>query len=154
MTVPRDPAAFVAAAERGINERDLEATVGVYALDGRLTSITDGALEEIVGAAALRSSWAGYLDGMDAREFWLRKTLTAVEGDVIVNEWVGGFGPARGAQGIERWRFDADGRVADHVMWTFFDVRPSSSLIARARIGLANPRTALAFLRAQRRHGA
>lgn len=152
MTVPRDPAAFVAAAERGINERDLQATAGVYALDGVLTSITDGAVEHHAGAAAIRGAWAGYLDAMQARHFWLRKTLVAVDGDVIVNEWVGGFGPGRGAEGIERWRFGPGGQVSDHVMWTFFDVRPSTSPIARARIALGGPRTALAFLRAQRRH--
>ena len=43
MALPDDPAAFVAAAERGINERDVEATVGVYARDARLESVTDGA---------------------------------------------------------------------------------------------------------------
>ena len=58
------------------------------------------------------------------------------------------------ALGAERWTFDEDGLVHDHIMWTFFDVRPSTTLVARARIGLATPRTALAFLRAQRRHRA
>jgi nuclear transport factor 2 (NTF2) superfamily protein len=154
MTLPPDPAAFVAAAERGVNERDLDATAGVYAAGAVLTSITDGASERHQGADAIRRAWAAYLDGMDARQFWLRKTLSAASGDTIANEWVGGFGPARGAEGAERWRFDADGRVADHVMWTFFDVRPSTSLVARTRLALASPRTAAAFLRAQRRHRA
>ena len=45
-------ALFLYSEIRGINERDLDATAGVYALDGRLTSITDGALEEIVGGVA------------------------------------------------------------------------------------------------------
>ena len=156
MTLPVDPAAFVAAAERGVNDRDLDATAGVYAPDAVLTSITDGALERIEGAAAIRRGWKAYLEGMDARDFWLRKTLSAASGDTIANEWVGGFGvggAGLGAHGAERWRFDAEGRVADHVMWTFFDVRPSTSLMARARIGLASPRTAIAFLRAQRRNG-
>lgn len=152
MTSRPDADAFVAAAERGINERDLEATAGVYADDAVLVSVTDGAREEVRGAPAIRAAWAGYLDGMAARQFWLRKTVTAVDGDVIVNAWVGGFGARRGAEGVERWRLDASGRVAEHTMWTFFDVRPSTSAVARARIGLAAPRTALAFLRAQRRH--
>jgi nuclear transport factor 2 (NTF2) superfamily protein len=157
VTLPADPAAFVAAAERGINDRDLDVTAGLYAPDAVLTSITDGALERIEGAEAIRRSWAAYLDGMRARQFWLRKTLSAASGDTIANEWVGGFGvggPGLGANGSERWRFDEQGRVVDHVMWTFFDVRESTSLMARARIGLASPRTAIAFLRAQKRHGA
>lgn len=152
MPVPTDPAAFVAAAERGVNERDLDRTAAVYADGAVLTSITDGALEHHDGADAIRRAWAGYLDAMDVRQFWLRKTLSAASGDTIANEWVGGFGPERGAQGAERWRFDAEGRVVDHIMWTFFDVRPSTSLVARTRLGLSTPRTALAFLRAQRRH--
>jgi len=159
MPLPADPAAFVAAAERGVNERDLEATVGVYSPTATLTSITDGAGEQVAGTDALRRAWAGYLDGMEARGFWLRKTLSAASGDTIANEWVGGFGiPQAGAElrarGAERWTFGEDGLVRDHVMWTFFDVRPSTTLVARARIGLATPRTAIAFLRAQRRHRA
>jgi len=158
VSLPLDPAAFVAAAERGVNERDLDATVGVYAPGAVLTAITDGAHERAAGTDALRRAWAAYLDGMEARSFWLRKTLSAASGDTIANEWVGGFGVESGgllpAQGAERWTFDAEGRVVDHVMWTFFAVRPSTSLVARARIGLATPRTAVAFLRAQRRHRA
>lgn len=158
MTLPADPAAFVAAAERGVNERDLQATVGVYAPRGALTSIADGAMERVEGTDALRRTWAGYLDGMETRGFWLRKTLSAASGDTIANEWVGGFGVETGgllpAQGAERWTFDEAGRVVDHVMWTFFAVRPSTSLVARVRIGLATPLTAIAFLRAERRHRA
>jgi len=159
VALPADPAAFVAAAERGVNERDLIATIGVYSPTATLTSITDGAREQATGTDALRRAWAGYLDGMETRGFWLRKTLSAAAGDTIANEWVGGFGiPRTGvplrALGAERWTFDEDGLVHDHIMWTFFDVRPSTTLVARARIGLATPRTALAFLRAQRRHRA
>lgn len=157
--LPADPAAFVAAAERGVNERDLGATVGVYSPTATLTSVTDGAREQVTGTDALRRTWAGYLDGMEARGFWLRKSLSAASGDTIANEWVGGFGiPQTGAPlralGAERWTFGDDGLVCEHIMWSFFDVRPSTSLVARARIGLATPRTAVAFLRAQRRHRA
>lgn len=56
-------------------------------------------------------------------------------------------------RGIETWRFDADGRIVEHVLFTFLDVRPSTSLVARARIALGGPRTALTLLREQRRVG-
>jgi YD repeat-containing protein len=153
MGLPDDPAQFVAAAERGINERDLEATVGVYSPDALFESLTDGALEKYRGGDAIRRAWSGYLAAMDARGFRLSKRLTAVEGDTIVNEWTGSLGGRTDAQGIERWTFDGDGRVSEHRMYTFLNLKPSESPLQRLRLAAAYPLTALAFLREQRRAG-
>ncbi|MEA2479057.1 MAG: hypothetical protein QOJ07_979 [Thermoleophilaceae bacterium] len=151
MALPGDPAAFVAAAERGINTRDLDATAAVYAEAATLESLTDGAREEYRGAEAIRSAWSAYLEAMEARSFRLHKTLTAVSGDTIVNQWEGTLGGRTDAQGIEYWRFDADAKVSEHRMYTFMNVKPSSSPIQRLRLTIAYPATALAFLRAQAR---
>ena len=151
MAVPADPAAFVSAAERGINERDLEATAGVYSPEARLHALTDGAEETYAGAGAVRDAWRGYLAAMDTRSFRLRKELVAVSGDTIVNEWTGSLGGRTAAQGIEYWRFDDEGKVREHRMLSYLNVKPSTSPLQRLRLALAYPLTALAFLREGRR---
>ena len=152
--LPPDPAAFIAAAETGINAYDLPATAAAYAPGARLEALTDGSREVYEGAEAIRTAWAAYLDAMRARSFTLRKTIIAVDGDLIVNEWSGSIAGRTDARGIEHWRFDDQGRVAEHRMYTFLAVRPSRHPLARILLGLASPRAALAFLRAQKRHGA
>jgi ketosteroid isomerase-like protein len=151
--LPADPAAFVAAAERGINEYDLEATVAAYAPGAVLESITEGARERFEGAEAIRAGWRGYLEGMRATRFRLRKTLVSAADGTIVNTWTSDFAGRTHGGGIETWRFDAGGRVREHTMWTFFEIRASTDLLQRIRLLLAHPRLALAFLRATLRSG-
>lgn len=153
MPVPDDPQAFIAAAERGINERDLDGTAEVYADDAFMQTFTDGAEESFRGSAAVRDAWATYLEAMDERDFRLAKTIVSVTEEVILNEWTGTLGGRNESRGIEYWVFDGDGKVREHRLYTFLDVRPSTSPVQRARMGLAYPRTALSFLRAQRRRG-
>ena len=153
MALPDDPAAFVAAAERGINEYDLDATAGAYSRDGRLENYVDGSFESWEGADAIRAAWGAYLDAMRERRFTLRKTLLAATGDTIVNTWTGSLGGRTDAQGIEYWRFDEAGGVREHRMYSLMNVKPSSSPLARARMALAYPASALAFLRARNRAG-
>ena len=151
MGLPADPAGFVAAAERGINERDLDATLGVYSPDALFEALTDGAVEAYRGSDEIRAAWTGYLAAMAARGFRLSKKITAVEGDTIVNEWRGSLGGRTDAQGIERWSFDGDGRVREHRMYTFLNLKPSTSPLQRLRLTAAYPLTALAFLREQQK---
>lgn len=44
-------------------------------------------------------------------------------------------------------------RIVEHALFSFLDVRPSTSLVARARIAIGGPRTALTLLREQRKAG-
>ena len=141
----------MAAAERATNERDLEATLAAYAPTARLESLTDGAWERYEGIEEIKRAWTGYLAAMKSRGFWLEKTLTSASDDTIVNHWVGGLGGRTDAQGIEYWRFDDEARVREHRMYSFLNVKPSRSLLQRLRLMLAYPRTALSFLRAQRK---
>lgn len=151
MPVPVDPQEFIAAAERGINERDLEATAGVYADDAFMQTFTDGAEESFRGSDQVRAAWASYLDAMADRDFRLAKTLVATSEDTIVNEWSGTIAGRTDSRGVEYWVFDDDGQVREHRLYTFLDVRPATSAVQRARLGLAYPRTALSLLRAQRK---
>jgi hypothetical protein len=154
LPAPGDPEAFLAAAERGINDRDLEATAGVYAPDAFMQTFTDGAEESFRGAAAVRGAWASYLDAMAQRGFRLAKTLVSSSDAVIVNEWTGTLGGRTDSRGIEYWVFDSDGKVSEHRLYTFLNVKPATSALQRARLGFTYPRTALSLLRAQRRRGA
>jgi nuclear transport factor 2 (NTF2) superfamily protein len=151
LPVPDDPQAFITTAERGINERDLDGTAGIYSQDAFMQTFTDGAEESFRGADEVRAAWAGYLDAMAERGFRLAKTLVSTSSDTIVNEWSGTIGGRTDSRGIEYWVFDEEGQVREHRLYSFLDVRPSSSAVQRARMGLAYPRTALSFLRAQRR---
>ena len=153
MALPADPDAFLEAAARGINEYDLDATAAAYARDGRLENYVDGSFESWEGADAIRSAWGAYLDAMRERGFSLRKTLLSATGDTIVNTWTGSLGGRTDAEGIEYWRFDADGKVREHRMYSLMNVKPSSSPLARARMAMAYPLSALAFLRARKRAG-
>lgn len=147
----RDAVAFVSGAERAVNERDLEATVGVYAADADLSVVTDGALEDHRGSEAILHAWSAYLRVFAARGFHLQKTIVAANDGIVVNTWTGTLGGRTEAQGIEVWRFDDSGRVRQHRMYSFLNVKPSTSLLARARLALAYPLTALALLRETRR---
>ena len=153
MALPADPEAFVQAAEQGINEYDLDATASVYARDGRLENYVDGSFESWEGGDAIREAWSAYLDAMRERRFSLRKTLLTASGDTIVNTWTGSLGGRTDAEGIEYWRFDDEGRVREHRMYSLMNVRPSTDPRARARMAAAYPLSALAFLRARKRAG-
>ena len=153
MVLPENPEAFVAAAERGINERDLDATAGVYADGGRLENYVDGAFEQWEGGEAIRRAWGAYLEAMGERGFSLRKTLLSAEGDTVVNTWTGSLGGRTDAHGIEYWRFDEAGKVREHRMYSLMNVKPAASPLARARMAFAYPLSALSFLRARRRAG-
>jgi ketosteroid isomerase-like protein len=149
--LPDDPTAFVAAAEQAINNYDLEATAGVYATGAVMHSVTDGAEESFEGADAIRTAWSGYLEGMRSTGFQLAKTLVSANGETLVNNYESSFRDGRTGRGIETWRFDSDARVVEHHMYSFFETRPSSSLVQQLRLLFAYPRIALAFLRATRR---
>ncbi|MDQ3935081.1 MAG: nuclear transport factor 2 family protein [Actinomycetota bacterium] len=153
MALPDDPAAFVAAAERGINDYDLDATAAVYAGDALLENYVDGTFESWEGADAVRRAWGMYLEAMKERRFTLRKTLVSAADDTIVNTWTGSLGGRTDAEGIEYWRFDGDGKVRQHRLYSLMNVKPSTNPLGRARMAFAYPLSALAFLRARKRAG-
>ena len=142
-----DPAAFVAAAERATNDRDLAAVMGVYSPDAVLEAITDGTLEVHRGAEAIRAAWTAYLEVLAKGDFRLRKTFLAAGEEWITNRWEGTLA-GQDARGLESWRFDAEGRVDRHLLYSFLNVKPSQEASVRLRMLVSYPRTALRFLRA------
>jgi hypothetical protein len=149
VTAP-EPIAFLGAAERATNDYDLDAVMSVYAPEATLESVTDGAHERHRGSAAVRRAWAGYLGGLGQRRLTLSKHLVSCAEGTIVNEWQGRGGHSR-ARGIEVWRFGEGGQVVEHRLFTYLDTRPSAGILARLRLAVISPLTAVALLRAQRR---
>lgn len=147
------PHAFLEAAERAVNERDLAAAVAPYDVAARLDNVTDGAREIYVGRESITRAWTGYLRAMAKCDFSLRKSLVTAAPELIVNRWEGAFGAAQGAEGLEIWHLRGD-RVIAHELYGFFAVRHSRDLLARLRVALVRPRVAITFLREQRRAGA
>lgn len=153
MALPDDPAGFVAGAEKATNDYDADAATSVYASDGRLENYVDGTFESWEGRDAIRTAWGIYLGAMGERRFSLRKTLLSAGGDTIVNTWSGTLGGRTDAEGIEYWRFDDEGKVREHRLYSLMNVKPSTSPLARLRLAAAYPLSALAFLRARKRAG-
>jgi hypothetical protein len=147
-----DPAAFVAEAERITNDRDLAAIPAVYAAGAVFEVISDGVHEIHRGADEILAAWRVYFDVLRRGDFRLRKQLAAADAATICNRWEGTLGRGR-ARGIEIWRLDSAGRVEEHHMYTFLDVRPADSLRAQLRALISQPRAAAAFLMARPRRG-
>lgn len=146
---PSDPKAFVAAAERLTNTRDLDGIVATYTDDAVLESITDGAREVHRGREAIRAAWSTYLELMRRGGFALSKRLLAADGEWITNSWYGTMAGSD-AYGLEAWRFGPDGRVSQHLLHSFLNVRPSDDPVARLRLLATYPVTASRFLAATR----
>jgi SnoaL-like domain len=146
--LPDDPEGFVREAERITNEADLEAAVALYAPDGELESVTDGATEHYRGRAEITRAWRIYMQALSARGFRIRKQLLVAANGVIVNEWAGTIGKGKPTMGIEVWRFDAAAEIAEHRMYSFLSTKPSEHALQKLRMLFAYPRTALAFQKA------
>jgi hypothetical protein len=153
MALPDDPAAFVAAAEKATNDYDVDAAHSVYAADARLENYVDGSFEVWEGSDQVRTAWDAYLGAMRERRFSLRKTLLNSGDDTIVNTWTGSLGGRTDAQGIEYWRFDGEGKVREHRLYSLMNVKPTTHPLARLRLAAAYPVSALAFLRSRKRVG-
>lgn len=151
-TAPVDAERFVAEAERISNATNAEEALAIYAPDAVRECVTDGTLllyrgSELGAAIEVMFSVAR------ARSVRVSKQLVAKTDDTIVNTWQGTVGRRHKTRGIEVWRFDANGRVCHQQLYTFLDVRPDTDPVQRVRLLALYPRTALAFLRAQRRAG-
>lgn len=147
--LPDDPVAFVRAAERITNERSLRELPGLYAADAVFVSVADGAISRAHGADEVVRAWRVFFDFLGAREFALSKRLVVAADGVIVNEWTGSLGGRTHATGIEVWRFDGDGLIVEHTMYSYLNARPATSPLQRLRLLVAYPLTALAFGRAE-----
>jgi ketosteroid isomerase-like protein len=147
--LPDDPAAFVAAVEQALNRYDLEAVAGLYAGNAVLESVVDGIEERFEGAESIRAAWSGYLEQMRSAGVSLEKKLESATGDTIVSNHESTFDDGRAGHGIETWRFDDQGRVREHHLYSFEGHAPK--LAQQLRLLATYPRMALALLRSARR---
>jgi nuclear transport factor 2 (NTF2) superfamily protein len=146
MGLPGDPAAFVAEAERAINDRDAAAVASVYA-EGALVEY-----EEVhTGGAEIGRFWERYLADLAARDLSVRKTLTTASGDTIAGKWEGIVGGRTESKGVEYWRFDGKGLVYEHRMYGHLAAEPPEGPLQRLRSAWAQPAAAFALLREQRK---
>lgn len=101
-------------AERITNERLLDALPALYAPDAVFTSVTDGVVSKAQGADEVLRAWRVFFAFLGARDFSLTKRLVVAADGVLVNEWTGSLAGRTHATGVEVWRFDGDGLIAEH----------------------------------------
>jgi hypothetical protein len=146
----RDPEAFVAAAERATNERDLAAVEPLYSPDAELEVVTNGSVLSASGTEVVEA-WRTLFGFMERRRMRVAKQLVSSSDGVLVNRWTAAPGSGGGSSGVECWHFGSDGLVVEHQLDIHLDPRPERDLIQRLRLLIAHPRSAIAFLRASRR---
>ena len=145
---PEDPAAFVAAVEEALNSCDLDAVAGVYADNAVMESVVDGTEQRFEGASAIRAAWTAYLDALHSAGASLAKKLDSATDDTIVSSQESTFADGRSGHGIETWRFDHEGRVREHHLYSFSGHSPKFA--QQLRLLMTYPRMAIALLRSKR----
>lgn len=147
-----DPSEFVAVAEQATNSYDLAAALDLYADDATVEVIADGAREVVTGAEQIEQSLTAFTTPLQQSGYAVEKTLLCAGPGLIVNEWRGRFGDGSDRSlGVETWRFDESGKVREHRLLAFFDVRPATSPISGIRLALGRPRLAVRLLKARLR---
>ncbi|EHN13049.1 hypothetical protein PAI11_00500 [Patulibacter medicamentivorans] len=149
-TAPADPDAFAALVERITNEVLVDAWLALYREDAVVESIIDGARELHEGAAEIRRMVIANARIWRERGLRVRKRVECADASTIVLSWRGGFDGDERQFGTEIWGFQ-DGRVARQQTYGYLDVRPATSTLARLRILLFAPRTAVVALKHARR---
>lgn len=149
--LPDDVNVFVAEAERMTNTHALEEILAGYAADPVLEMVTEGASARHEGAPAVRAAWTPLVDAFAREQFTVRKTAIAASDGALVNGWEGSTRRGASMHGLEVWTFDGQARVTHHLLHTFVDVRPATSMWARLRLLLASPGLGLALAGAERR---
>lgn len=146
---PADAAGFVADAERITNTYDVDAVRDVFAADAVMTSTIDGMVIRAEGIEEIRERWRQVCDFGRRRQLQVRKQVVVADDTTIVNQWEGSLSGRTDAHGIEVWRFDADGRVAEQRLYGYLNAAPDSSVVQNLRMLAAYPLTALTFARAK-----
>ncbi|GAA2120361.1 nuclear transport factor 2 family protein [Actinomadura napierensis] len=140
-----DAASFAAEAERMTNEALLDEWLALYHPDAVAEWVFDGAAQRYAGLDAIRPAASVLAEVWRAHRLRVRKIPQCADADTVVLTWEGGFRGRANQLGTEIWTFRGD-LVARHQMYCHLDVRPRSSLWARTRVLLADPRTAVGVL--------
>lgn len=145
-----DAARFASAAEKMTNEALIDAATELYSEDAVADWIIDGAVERHRGRIAIHSALTTMAATWNGQQLRVQKHVQCATDDTVVLTWTGGFRGARNQFGVEIWTFRA-GQVTHHQMYGYLDVRPSNSLLARARLLVLQPRVAISYGRSQLR---
>lgn len=89
---------------------------------------------------------AAFVEEANSRGDARRRTLSSVAGDTIVADW-----RSDDKQGVEYWRFDSDGNVYEHNVYSQPQVEPAEGVLERVKGAAALPLSALAYMRQRRR---
>jgi hypothetical protein len=140
-----DPAAFAAEAERMTNDALLQEWLALYRPDAVAEWTFDGAAQRYDGIDEIRPAATALAEVWRVRRLHVRKIPRCGDADTIVLTWEGGFRGRTNQTGVEIWTF-REGLVVRHQIYGYLDVRPRSSLWARVRVLLTDPRTAIGVL--------
>lgn len=140
------PGEFIAAAERITNDGRVDEFLPLFADDAVAEWIMDGAADTHRGIDAIRSAATELFTVCHALGLHVDKTLECADGNTVVCSWTGGFNGGTRQFGTEIWTF-RDGQVVRHQMYSYLDVRPSSSPLGALRLVFTAPKVVGALLR-------
>lgn len=130
---------FIAQAEQAFNAKDLEAACADYAENAILELFTDGIQDIFNGSNEIRQAWKAIFKAIP--HFYLEKKITTADQYTIVNEWSGTIDikAKKAARGIEIWRFNQNGQVIQHTLYSFFQLYTSKALSGKIHFFLKHP---------------
>lgn len=140
-----DARSFLADAERITNEGLVDELLARFADDAVAEWIMDGASDTYRGIGEIRSAAVELFTVCHSLGIQVNKRLECASEDTLVFSWTGGFNGRTGQFGTEIWTF-RDGLIVRHQMYSFLDVRPSTSPIAALRIAANAPKVAAALV--------
>ncbi|AHH19019.1 SnoaL-like domain-containing protein [Nocardia nova SH22a] len=143
---PPDIAAFAADIERITNEGLIDELLALFAPDAVADWIMDGAHDHHRGIDAIRAATAELVGVGKALGLHVHKTVQCADADSIVLTWTGGFGTGDCQFGTEIWTF-RDGLVVHQQMYSYLDVRSSTSPLASLRLLAVAPKVVASLVK-------
>ncbi|WP_066909719.1 nuclear transport factor 2 family protein [Millisia brevis] len=140
------PGEFLAAAERITNDGRVDEFLALFSEDCVAEWILDGAVDTHRGIDEIRTAAVELFTVCHELGLHVDKTLECADGDTLACTWTGGFNGGTRQFGTEIWTF-RDGLVVRHRMYSYLDVRPSSSPWATLRLACTAPKVVGALLR-------
>ncbi|MGV9711902.1 nuclear transport factor 2 family protein [Gordonia sp. NPDC003424] len=142
---------FLADAQRITNEGLVDELLVRFADDAVAEWIMDGAADTYRGIDQIRAAATELFDVCHTLGLRVHKTLECEGADTLVFSWTGGFNGGTGQFGTEIWTFRG-GLIVRHQMYSYLDVRPSTSPLAALRLTATAPKVVGALLRYRLKH--
>lgn len=149
---PADISKFAADIERITNDGLVDELLALFTPDAVADWIMDGAHDRHEGIEAIRKATIELVSVGKTLGLHVRKTVQCADQNSIVLTWTGGFGPANRQFGTEIWTF-RNGLVIRQQMYTYLDIRPSTSPLASLRLLGVSPKVVASLLKYRWRTG-